>query len=201
MTYEMAGLRIACQGVTVKSHARRIAQTWFGLSVISVLLPGVLSSCSYCGVFSEGPQVNFDNPIPGGFPVADVAAAKARVTFHPLVPPDLGRNIGPVRKILASDNTIPANTRMIALLYDTKSYGRVVVEEIRAFTTAAQFNRDEEQSLADINSHSHCGSAKVVTIRRGLEGFLAGGALLYWREPTGVEMIVRGPKLTERGSL
>ena len=53
-----------------------------------------------------------------------------------------GRNIGPVRKILASDNTIPANTRMIAFLYDTKSYGRVVVEEIRAFKTAAQFNRD-----------------------------------------------------------
>src|SRR5439155_2589126 len=80
------------------SMVRRTAQTLLGLSVISVLLPGMLSSCSYCGV-SEGPQVNFDNPIPGGSPVADIAAAKARVTFHPLVPPDLGRNIGPIRKI------------------------------------------------------------------------------------------------------
>ena len=147
-------------------------------------------------------QVDWSNPISGDL-VPDLQTARIRLAFDPYPP----KNLGSPSSILVSRLSRPLPDRLVAMIFDGSPYGKVVVQELTAGKSARQFDADEEQGIASINSDPYQrGSASVVTIRNGVEGFLTlspdGLALVYWADlASGLEFVVRGPTLTKDQAL
>lgn len=140
------------------------------------------------------PPIDWSNPI-DGVTLADISDAERAVAFE----------VGPVRglgrhsKILLSRPEWPMAQRVLALLFDTDSYGRVVLIRHRAEMSKADFitsSSNLESMNGDPNVH---GTFDRLTIRGDKPALLTASedgaeATLFWYE-NGLEFIVRGPQI------
>jgi hypothetical protein len=102
----------------------------------------------------------------------------------------------------------PDKLRVVAFVYDTEQYGRVVVEEHYPDVPADQYSAYEKQVVESIDDPNVHGTAELVQLDGGETGLLtdteAGGeATLVWLEDRGgpFEAIVRGPTLTKQQAI
>ncbi len=137
------------------------------------------------------PGVDWENPI-HGVEVPSFEAARKELAFDPALPQGL---LTPSR-ILVSDPGTPKEGRVIAFLYDTDSFGLIVITE-------APIEADPEvydAFNASVPSNAPPGTAEMKTIRGGSPALLFLGkngapAGVYWRQEL-VEFHVWGPSAT-----
>jgi hypothetical protein len=146
---------------------------------------------------SEGSQTDWNNPIEG-VGVASFGEAQAAVSFEIYQPNNLG---SPVAILMTNPSTSDIGDRVVAAIYDTTNYGRVVVKEHLPDEPAAQYDSSNDRVVEAVNGPQGHGSAQIVTVRGDRRALLTispdqTDCTIWWLEPNGVELIVRGPDLT-----
>jgi hypothetical protein len=141
--------------------------------------------------------VDWDRPIPAALEVPSIDQARPALAFTPYVPTGLG---SPDR-VLVTDPAIMGDptSRVLALIYDLPSLGRVVVEEGIPQIPPAQFNSSWRQQIALNGSPDVHGTLSEATIRNGLEAFIGTSedgsqSTILWLEGD-IEILITGPTL------
>jgi hypothetical protein len=146
----------------------------------------------------EEPSIDWYHPLPGNQPPEpSIAAAQASLPFTIQLPQDLG---DPISVFANAPPNLPDGAA-VALVYDTKAYGRVVVFEqlpdvpdpasrLKSYQTAVSYN-----GQPDVH-----GTATLVTIHGDVPALITTSedksmSDISWVE-NAVETFVRGPSLT-----
>jgi hypothetical protein len=162
----------------------------------------LLTACSREGrdtLSSKVPHdqdVNWDNPI-DGVPVASLTQAAQSMPFQVSQPMGLGT---PAR-ILVSRPDVPTEGRSVAFVFDTASYGRVIVFERLPEVDPSQYDVTNEHLVAIFNGP---GALEIDLVRGGTKALVAttaeGRTGVYWLEGK-IEFYVSGPTLTKTDAL
>jgi hypothetical protein len=153
------------------------------------------------GVPRGAKPVAWDNPI-GGDPVSSAEEAASLLAFEPITP----RNLGTPSKLLVNSAIPNQSARAIAFVYDTPEWGTVVVIQERIALSAADYDTDLANRVAEFATDpSAQGTARLVSLRDGAQGVLslnADGTLLWvlWSEGER-EVILRGEHLPPDAAL
>ncbi|MBI3647211.1 MAG: hypothetical protein HY240_00375 [Actinobacteria bacterium] len=96
------------------------------------------------------------------------------------------------------------DTRVLALLYDTSDFGRLVVQEYPAQQSLSDWLEAAKATVGDTGQPGYYGSAELVTLADGAQGLLTttpNGKLsvMEWLEDD-VDMTVMGPQLDKAGA-
>ena len=148
------------------------------------------------GPSPRGVTIDWENPIPLAQPVSSMDEARPYLAFSPREPQGLGR---PVRILMTKPLAGQESGRVLAFLFDTAEYGRVIVIQELSQLTLQQYD-DENQKLAAGNDRpGRVGSAEVTPIRGGLQALVttsSDGAHsdIRWREGP-VQLLIEGPNL------
>lgn len=140
------------------------------------------------------PSIDWENPI-AGVPVSSLAEVADFLPFSVRIPKGLGQPA----KILVSEPGIERHSRIIAFIYDTPSYGLVVVTEHRPELPPDEYDA-ANRSLLELNGRPDVyGSFEIVRIRNGADALLTssedgGQSTIFWLED-GIEFIVKGPSV------
>lgn len=142
-------------------------------------------------------QTNWDNPIGGDeVTLEELPQVAEELPFGVLTP----LRLGVPDKILVSPADTEPEFRMLALLYDTEDYGRVVVIEHLPPVPVTEYESAHEAWVAQANDPAleSIGSSEIVTIRGIRQALLTtsedGVSDIYWLEGA-IEIIIRGPTL------
>jgi len=127
-------------------------------------------------------------------PASSLAAAEAVVPFDVYLPK--GPLSDPVA-IYTTDSGTPRADAVIEFVFDTSTYGRVVVFERRPEVPATDYDATIEETA---KNYAGNGVAEIHTIRGGIKGLLESfdgdsGFGIYWLE-NGVEFWLGGPNLS-----
>jgi hypothetical protein len=143
---------------------------------------------------TDSPAVDWSNPI-DGVPVASVSEAEASLPFQVHVPQGLGEPV----KILVSEFSVDPETNVVALVFDTTRYGRVVVTEHLPEVPAEEYDA-AHQALLELNGgpDTH-GTFEIIEIRGGANALVTSSqdgseSTIFWLED-GIEFIVKGPDI------
>lgn len=163
----------------------------------------LLTACASRGARSvsiDSPPTDWENPI-DGVVVSSVAEAVKLVPFT-VYPP---RKLGNPTKILVSAPGVQPEMRVVAFLFDTPDYGRVVVTEHIPDVPPEQYD-EANQSLVALNGEPNVhGSAEIVSIRGGKNALVTTSedgseSTIFWLEG-GVEFVVKGPSIDRENIL
>jgi hypothetical protein len=145
---------------------------------------------------APGYDIDWHNPI-GGVEVETLHEAQAALPFEIHEP----KALGAPKEILSTpvDESAPED-RVLALVYETKEYGLVLVEEHLPDVPVEEYQAGLEQLVEQSEGPNTQGSASLVTIRDGVEALLTvsedeSRAEIWWLHDDSFEMIVRGPEL------
>jgi len=144
---------------------------------------------------SQSVPANWDNPIDGD-PVNSFDDGRSDVGFSARQPQNLG---DPKSIFVTRLSGSQRQDRVLAFVFDTASYGRVVVIEEPLRITAAEWLKSIQANAASNGSSGTSGRADVVTIKGGVQAEITtSGDLAHsdirWIEGT-MQILVRGPTL------
>jgi hypothetical protein len=140
------------------------------------------------------PQIDWDNPISGN-EVPSLDVAERAVPFEVRAPKGLGQPT----KHLMSPSSFHAGLRVVASLFDSPEYGRVIVIQHLPDLPVEEYHA-ANRSLVEMNGQPNVsGSAEILSIRGGLEALVTTSedktkSTVFWLE-NGVEYVVEGPHL------
>jgi hypothetical protein len=139
-----------------------------------------------------GAEVDWDNPLQG-VAVPSVAAAREQVPFDVLEPKGLGR---PINVFVSPPGTSPG-ARVVAFVYDTAEYGRVVVKEHISDVPPEKWRESLQLVVARNDDPGVSGRGDIVVIRGGQSALVTTSedevrsSIFFLVEE--VEISVRGP--------
>lgn len=144
---------------------------------------------------SNPPPLDWQNPL-GGTKAGSVSDAQSDVPFTVFRPEGLGAE-NAIRVSVAPDDP---KVGAVVFTYSGPPYGLMYVEEATPQLTAAQWDESNRALVASIGDPGVHGSAKIVTIRNGIQALITTSADgtqsdIRWLEK-GYEMTVRGQTLS-----
>ncbi|CAN5309551.1 hypothetical protein BH20ACT24_BH20ACT24_08510 [soil metagenome] len=176
-----------------------------GLLTLSILAIGACGTEAQDDPFRSGENINsgvseddidWHNPI-GGVEVGTLHQAQADLPFDIYEPKGLG---APTEILISPVDEITPESRVLALVYETKEYGLVVVEEHVPDVPVEQYQEGLQRLVEQSKLPNAQGSASLVKIRVGIEALMTvsedeSSAQIWWLQDGTFEMIIRGPNL------
>lgn len=146
--------------------------------------------------------VDWEHPIQDGVKVGSLDDAMTTLQFDAVVPADLP---GPAWVMVTGPADEAMAERALAIGYDTKDYGRVVVLEAPAQETPDEWYASAETLVEATGTPGYYGSAELVDLANGTQALLTTSAdgkhsTMMWVE-AGTEVAVQGPSLDREGAV
>jgi hypothetical protein len=145
----------------------------------------------------ERSTINWDNPI-AGVRVDALESVAALFPFDILMPEGLG---SPFKILMTPPENASPESRVLAFLYNSRAYGRVVILEHIPDVPVAEYEESNQKLVQISHTQSNVrGSAEIVPVRGGLPALVTTSedgkhSTIWWLEAGSFEIVVEGPDL------